>query len=91
MEVKNENVPYLEITKVVLIYCNVVNDSYQQNSRVLYKFGPNKLFGQLLGSSPQDFIFSRTFDSEFSYIEVWLPYQDSKPLKIEEKKHHFSY
>ena len=77
--------------KVVLIYCNVVNDSYQQNSRVLYKFVPNKLFGQLLDISPQDFIFSRTFDSEFLYIEVWLPDQDSKPLKIEEEKHHFSY
>ena len=37
-----ENVPYLEITEVVLIHYNVVNDSYQQNSRVLYTFVPNK-------------------------------------------------
>ena len=41
-----ENVPYLEITKV-LIHCNVVNNSFQQNSRVLYTSAPNKLFGQL--------------------------------------------
>ena len=44
----DENVPYLEITEVVLIHFNVVNNSYQQNSRVLFTFVPNKLFGQLL-------------------------------------------
>ena len=43
----NENVPYLKITEVALIHCNVVNNSYQQNSRVLYTFIPNKSFGQL--------------------------------------------
>ena len=43
-----ENSPYLEITEVVLIHCNVFNNSYQQNSRVLYTFVPNKIFGQLL-------------------------------------------
>ena len=47
---------------------------------------------QLLGISPNNFIFVRTFDSEFSYIEVWFIDQDSKPLEIEVKnKHHFSY
>ena len=53
----DENVPYLEITEVVLIHCNVVNNSYQQNSRVLYTFVPNKSFGQLLDISPENFIF----------------------------------
>ena len=33
-----DNVPYLEITEVVLIQCNAVNNVYQQNSRVLYTF-----------------------------------------------------
>ena len=41
-----ENVPRLEITEVVLINCNVVNNSYQQNSRVMYVFVPNKSFSQ---------------------------------------------
>ena len=40
-----ENVLYLEITEEVLIHCNVVNNSYQQNSRVLYTFVLNKSFG----------------------------------------------
>ena len=59
-----ENVPYLEITEVVLIYFNVVNGSYQQNSRVLYTFVPNKSFGQLLDISPDNFIFLKTLETE---------------------------
>ena len=42
-----ENIPYLEITEVVLIHCNVVNNMYQQNSTVLHTFVPNKSFSQL--------------------------------------------
>ena len=61
---------YLEITEVVLIQCNAVNNSYQQNSRVLYTFVPNETFGQLLEISPENFIFLKTFASKFSYIEV---------------------
>ena len=52
-----ENVSYLEITEVVLIHCNVANNSYQQKSRVLYTFLPNKSLGQLLDISPENFIF----------------------------------
>ena len=63
-----ENVPYSEITEVVLVQCNIVNNGYQQNSRVLYTFIPNKSFGQLLHISPRNVIFLKTFDSEFSYI-----------------------
>ena len=65
-----ENVPYLEITELVLVHCNIVNKDYQQDSIVLYKFVPNISFGQLLNISPKNFIFLKTFDSEFSYIEV---------------------
>ena len=64
-----ENVPYLEITEVILIHCNVVNNSNQQNSRVLYTFVTIKSFGQLLDISPKNFIFLKPFDSEFSYID----------------------
>ena len=81
-----ENDPYLEITEVVSIYCNFVNNSYQQNSRALYTFVPRKSFGQLLDILPENFIFLKIFDSDFSYIEVWLTDQKSNPLKIEDKK-----
>ena len=81
---KDENVPRLEITEV-LVYCNIVNNDYQHNSRVLYTFVPNKLFGQLLDISPTNFILLKSFSSEFSYIEVWFTDQTSKPLEIEDK------
>ena len=80
-----ENIPYLEITEVVLIHCNVVNNSYQQNSRVLYTFVSNKSFNQLSDISPENFIFLKIFDLEFLYIEISFTYQNSNPLEIEDK------
>ena len=52
-----ENVHHLEITEVILVHCNIVNNGYQQDSRVLYKFVTNKSFGQLLDILPKNFIF----------------------------------
>ena len=40
-----ENVPHLEITELKLVHCNIVNNDYEQDSRVLYTFFPNKPFG----------------------------------------------
>ena len=47
-----ENVPHLEITEVVLVHCNIVNNDYQQDSRVLHTFLPKKPFSSLLKISP---------------------------------------
>ena len=47
-EKNEENVPHLETTEVVLVHCDIVNNDYQQDSRVLYTFVPSKLFGSLL-------------------------------------------
>ena len=47
-----ENMPYLEITEVVLIYCNIVNSDYQQGSWAFYTIVLNKSFGQLPDISP---------------------------------------
>ena len=73
-----ENVPHIEITEVVLVHCNIVKNDYQQDSRVLYKFVPNKSFGQLLKISLKNFMFLKIFNSEFSD-------QNSKSLEIENK------
>ena len=51
----SENVPHLEITDVVLVHFNIVNNDYQQDSRVLDLFFPNKLFDLLLDISPKYF------------------------------------
>ena len=66
----DENVPHLEITEVKLVHCNIVNNDYQQDSRVLYTFVPNKTFGQLLEISQKYLIFLKIFHSEFQIIEV---------------------
>ena len=63
--------PYLEITEEILMHCNVVNNNYQQNSRVLYTFVPNKLLGQLLDISTENFIFLKAFNSKSAYTEVY--------------------
>ena len=76
---------FLEIPEVELVYCNIVNDDYQQNSRVLHTFIPNKPFGSLLEISPTNHIFLKTFNSEFQDIDVRFRYQNSRPLEIEER------
>ena len=80
-----ENVPRLEITKVVLVHCNIVNKDYQQDSRVLYTFVPNKPFSSLLETSPTNHIFFKTFNSEYDNIKVWFTDQNSQPLEIEDR------
>ena len=67
---EGESMPRWEITEVVLIHCNIINNDYQQDSRVLHTFAPNKTFGQILDISPKYFIFLKTFNLEFSYMEV---------------------
>ena len=58
-----ENVPRLEVTEVVLIHRNIVNNDYQQDSRILYTFVSIKSFGQLLVILSKNFIFFKTFES----------------------------
>ena len=80
-----ENVPYVKVTEVVLVHCNIVDSGYQQDSQVLYTCVPNNAFGQLLEISPTNAIFLKTFNSEFSYIKVWFTDQNSRPLEIVDK------
>ena len=63
----------------------MVNNDYQQGSRVLYTFVPSKPFGALLDISPPNHIFLKTFNSEYNEIEVWFPDQNSRLLEIEDR------
>ena len=56
-----KNVLRPEITKVVLVHCNIVKIDYQRHSRVVYIVFPNKLLDQLLDISPKNFIFFKDF------------------------------
>ena len=80
-----ENVPYLETWEVVLVHCNIINSDFQQDSRAMYTFVPNKPFGSLLEISLTNHIFLKTFNSEFLDIDVWFSDQNSQPLEIEDK------
>ena len=80
-----ENLPHFEITEVVLVHCNIVNNDYQQDSRVLYTFVPNKPFGALLEISPINNVFLKTFNSEYDEIIVWFTDQNSQPLEMEDR------
>ena len=80
-----EKVPHLEIAELVLDNCNLVNNGYQQDSRILYTFVPNKPFGSLLEISLTNHIFLKTFNSEFQEIKIWFTNQTSKSLEVEDK------
>ena len=80
-----ENVPHLDVVQLVLVHCNFVNNDYQQNSRILFTFVPNKSFGSLLEISPTNHVFFKTFNYEFQEIKIWLTDQTSTPLEVEDK------
>ena len=80
-----ENVPHLEITEVVLVHSNIINNDYQQDSRILYTFVPNKPFGSLLEISPTNHIFLKTFNSEYDETKVRFIDQNSQSLEIEDR------
>ena len=65
-----ENVPHLEVVELVLVHCNLVNNDYQQDSRILFTFVPNNSFGSLLEISPTNHVFLKTFNSEFQEVKV---------------------
>ena len=62
---KEENVPHLKITEVILVHFNIVNNDYQKDLRALYTIVPNKSLSELLDVSRKNFILLKTFNSEF--------------------------
>ena len=80
-----ENVPHSEVVELVLVHCNLVNNDYQQDSRILYTFVPNKTFGSSLEISATNHVFLKTFNSEFQEIKMWFTDQTSMPLEVEDR------
>ena len=76
--------PILETVEVVLVHCNLVSNNYQQASKVLFIFAPNKQFGQLITITPRSPTILKTTNAEFSFIEIWFADQNNKPLEIED-------
>ena len=85
-EEDGENMLYLKVTEVLLVHCNIVNNDYQQDSRVLYTFcSIIYICKSIIKYFTQEFFISKSFNSEFSCIEVWFTDQISHPLDIEDK------
>ena len=77
-----EIVPRLEAVEVVLVHCNLVNNNYQQASKVLFNFVPNKQLGQLITITPHSLTMLKTTNAEFSFIEIWFTDQNNRPLEM---------
>ena len=84
---KNKNgelSPRLETFDVVLVHCSLVDNNYQQASKVLFTFVPNKQFGQLITITPHSPTMLKTTNAEFSFIEIWFTDQNNRPFEIED-------
>ena len=79
-----EDVPKLESVEVVLMHYNLVNNSYQQGSKALFTFVPNKRFGHLIIISPYLLTMLKTTNAKFQSIQVWFTDQNNRPLEIED-------
>ena len=79
-----EDVPKLGSVEVVLIHYNLVNNSYQQGSKALFTFVPNKQFGQLIIISPHLLTRLKTANTKFQSIQVWFTDQNNRPLEMED-------
>ena len=77
-----EHVPKLELVEVVSVHCNLVNNSYQQASKVLFTFAPNKQFGQLINISPCSLTMLNTTNTEFISLKYNLLIKITNHLKL---------
>ena len=75
----------LEVVKVALVQCNLVDNQYQQKSEVLYIFTPNKFYVYLLNVEPSNLVFLKTYNREFDEIIITFMDQNGGPLELEDK------
>ena len=85
LDKNSKNVSQLDQVEYVFLHCNIVENDYLQNSKLLYEFVPDKKFGQLISVKPPAFIQCKTSDSMFDYIEILFTDQNIKSLQIEDK------
>ena len=79
-----EDVPKLESAEVVLMHCNLVNDSHHQASELLFTFVPNQQFSQLITISSYLLPMLKTTNAEFRSIQLWFIDQNNRPLETED-------
>ena len=67
-----------------MVHCNLVSNSYQKASKVLFTFVNNKQFGELITIPPYSLTMLKTTNTEFQSIQVWFTDQINGPLEIED-------
>ena len=78
-----KDVPKLEYVEVALVHCNLVNNNYQQASKVLFTFVPNKEFDQLITIAPHSLAILNTINTEnFHLLKYGLLIKIVNPLKL---------
>ena len=68
----------------ILVHCNLINNSYQQASKILLTFVPDKQFGPLITISLHSLTMLKTTNAKFQPIELWFTDQNNRPLEIED-------
>ena len=81
-DINGKDVTNLEYLGAALVHYKLVNNNYQQASKVLFIFVPNKQIGQLINISPHSLTMLNTTSTEFSSTEVWFTDQNSRHLKL---------
>ena len=74
----------LEIVRNVLVVCNLVENAYLQDSKLLFSCVPISRFGSLLSITPQVLKYCDTVDSVFDYIKISFTEQNGRPLEIDD-------
>ena len=85
LDKNSQNIPELDQVDSALLHCNIVQNDYLQNSKLLYTFVPDKTFGKLLSIQPTVLIQSKTNDSIFDYTVIYFTDQNNNPLQIEDR------
>ena len=80
-----QNVASLEVVEVVLVQCRLEDNQYQQKSKVLYLFTPNKSYTYSLNAEVSNLVFLKNYDTEFDKIIITFTDQNGRPLEIADK------
>ena len=80
-----KNLPSFEVVKVVLVQCNLVDNQYQQKSKVLHIFTPNKFYAYLLNVEPSNLVFLKIYNTDSDETIITLTDQNGRLLEIEDK------
>ena len=80
-----QNVASLEVVEVVLVQCRLEDNQYQQKSKVLYLFTPNKSYPYSLNAEASNLVFLKNYNTEFDKIIITFTDQNGRPLEIADK------